>query len=262
MTEEKKCSKCGESKPLDGFRRDRSKKSGRVSSCKECDRRLPKHLDPAKQSAGAKARRARLMARAESDIPTPTEKRCPKCGDIKPAKEFRLAIGNLDGLTSLCSGCMRIAGQKHRARNAVRDLSTIAAPGEKRCRACLAIRPISEFHVDRVNRDGRDADCKLCVSAEWRAYFAINPHRSWERNYRTRIAAFGFEPVVRSFTREALIASHGDRCYLCGGDFEEIDHVVEVHQGGEHSLENCRPACHPCNMRKSSRIRLQGKEGA
>lgn len=32
----KTCTKCGETKPLDGFRRDKSKKGGRRSACTEC----------------------------------------------------------------------------------------------------------------------------------------------------------------------------------------------------------------------------------
>ena len=37
-TATKRCSKCGEVKPLEGFRRDRSKKLGRFSQCRECER--------------------------------------------------------------------------------------------------------------------------------------------------------------------------------------------------------------------------------
>ena len=51
MTETKRCSKCGEVKPLEGFHRDRSKKQGRYSRCRECERqydriRRPKSTAP------------------------------------------------------------------------------------------------------------------------------------------------------------------------------------------------------------------------
>jgi hypothetical protein len=36
--ETKRCSKCGEVKPLEEFRRDRSKKLGRHPRCRECER--------------------------------------------------------------------------------------------------------------------------------------------------------------------------------------------------------------------------------
>jgi NAD-dependent SIR2 family protein deacetylase len=51
VTETKRCPKCGETKPLDAFRRDRSKKQGRFSRCRECERqyeraRCPKSTAP------------------------------------------------------------------------------------------------------------------------------------------------------------------------------------------------------------------------
>ena len=51
MTATKRCSKCGEVKPLEGFHRDRSKKQGRYSRCRECERqydriRRPKSTAP------------------------------------------------------------------------------------------------------------------------------------------------------------------------------------------------------------------------
>ncbi|QXM18666.1 hypothetical protein [Methanoculleus virus Blf4] len=38
MTETKRCTGCGEVKSLEEFRRDRSKKQGRHSRCRECER--------------------------------------------------------------------------------------------------------------------------------------------------------------------------------------------------------------------------------
>jgi hypothetical protein len=37
ISPQKRCPRCGESKPLDGFYIDRSKASGRRSICKSCD---------------------------------------------------------------------------------------------------------------------------------------------------------------------------------------------------------------------------------
>lgn len=66
---------------------------------------------------------------------------------------------------------------------------------------------------------------------------------------RYRAARFGYTPLIESFTRDELIARHGDACYLCDGDWDQLEHVAPVSRGGEHSLENCRPVCEPCNRR-------------
>lgn len=42
----------------------------------------------------------------------------------------------------------------------------------------------------------------------------------------------------------------GNQCWMCGGPFEEIDHVKPVSKGGAHGLMNLRPACHRDNSRK------------
>ena len=46
MTATKRCPKCGKEKPLDGFRRDRSKKQGRLPRCRECERQYERTLRP------------------------------------------------------------------------------------------------------------------------------------------------------------------------------------------------------------------------
>jgi len=46
MTGMKRCSKCGEVKPLEEFHRDRSKKQGRRSRCRECERQYERAYYP------------------------------------------------------------------------------------------------------------------------------------------------------------------------------------------------------------------------
>ena len=46
MTETKRCTKCGETKPLDAFNRDASKKYGRRSRCRECERQREMERHP------------------------------------------------------------------------------------------------------------------------------------------------------------------------------------------------------------------------
>ena len=46
MTGTKRCTGCGEVKSLEGFRRDRSKKQGRFSYCRECERQYERIYRP------------------------------------------------------------------------------------------------------------------------------------------------------------------------------------------------------------------------
>jgi len=46
MTATKRCTKCGKDLPLDAFRRDRSRKLGRFSQCRECERQYERTYYP------------------------------------------------------------------------------------------------------------------------------------------------------------------------------------------------------------------------
>jgi 5-methylcytosine-specific restriction endonuclease McrA len=46
-------------------------------------------------------------------------------------------------------------------------------------------------------------------------------------------------------------------CWMCGGPFEDVDHVKPLSKGGLHCLANLRPACKRCNQRKANRWPLE-----
>ncbi len=48
----------------------------------------------------------------------------------------------------------------------------------------------------------------------------------------------------------ARVAYYGSKCYVCGTDYEAIDHVIPLHGGGSNWAANLRPICHSCNASK------------
>jgi 5-methylcytosine-specific restriction endonuclease McrA len=61
-----------------------------------------------------------------------------------------------------------------------------------------------------------------------------------------------------AFTREEwteLKAQYGGRCAYCGLPTSRltVDHVVPLSRGGSNYITNIRPACKPCNSRKSAK---------
>jgi 5-methylcytosine-specific restriction endonuclease McrA len=46
------------------------------------------------------------------------------------------------------------------------------------------------------------------------------------------------------------IAYFGGKCWICGADYDALDHVKPLSKGGWHCLSNLRPICTPCNTRK------------
>lgn len=72
---------------------------------------------------------------------------------------------------------------------------------------------------------------------------------------RRRYAAKRRNGVARITAKllEQKMAYWGRRCWMCGGQFEHVDHVKPIAKGGAHFLCNLRPACGPCNQAKNGR---------
>lgn len=130
----------------------------------------------------------------------------------------------------------------------------------KACSKCKTDKPVSEYHLYRSSKDGRNGACKPC-RAEWYArtreatlaqqieYKSANPHIGWEARYRRRCRDYGVPPVVRSFTREDMLThwNNGPFCIYCDTAWSEIEHLIPVGLGGIHAVENVTPSCGPCN---------------
>ena len=91
----KTCTGCRVEKSLSEFHRNRSRKDGYQSQCREC------------MLVYREGRITRLRNRADHDIEYPDGKWCFDCGDTKPTSEFAKNRGRLDGLTSRCKLCAR-----------------------------------------------------------------------------------------------------------------------------------------------------------
>ena len=49
------------------------------------------------------------------------------------------------------------------------------------------------------------------------------------------------------------MAYWGNKCWMCGGSFESVDHVKPLSKGGADCPANFRPACKSCNSSKKDR---------
>lgn len=61
---------------------------------------------------------------------------------------------------------------------------------------------------------------------------------------------------VIAYTKEQLdarMAYWGNKCWMCGGAYECVDHVKPLNAGGADCIANFRPACSSCNSSKRDR---------
>jgi 5-methylcytosine-specific restriction endonuclease McrA len=85
----------------------------------------------------------------------------------------------------------------------------------------------------------------------WRAQ---NPDKVAEaarrRRARQRVA---LQVPFSAEQLRARMAFWGDRCWMCAGDADTVDHVIPLSLGGPHCLSNLRPACRSCNSSKGAK---------
>lgn len=89
-------------------------------------------------------------------------------------------------------------------------------------------------------------------------------HRKHKSAYKAKRRSL--EVSVKPFDPIEVLERDGWRCYLCGVDTPrslrgqmapnapEIDHVIPLAAGGEHSMANTRCACRHCNGKKGASL--------
>lgn len=132
------CCKCKESKPLEDFAKDKSKKSGHRYKCKQCSRR-PKKDKPARV------------------VVIITDKICSKCKIDKPVEDFHKSKLILCGYESQCKQCRKLQEAKFRLKE-----KQIPTEGVKKCGRCKDIFDVKKFVKDKSRGDGLSTVCKKC----------------------------------------------------------------------------------------------------
>src|SRR4051794_35638305 len=101
----KKCSKCGEVKPLDDFYRSSQSKDGRQGHCKACNLQA------------LRERAARRPAKLRPRVAAPAGyKYCYGCDQTKPFSEFGQNRSAGDGKTFYCKQCHNTRGRESKQR--------------------------------------------------------------------------------------------------------------------------------------------------
>lgn len=242
----KRCSKCGEDKPLDDFYRSKRGLHGRYSSCKACKSAQSTTWVKQNREKRNETRAARRERRkAEGPDVVVTEKRCPDCGATKPREQFGKDRGARDGLQHRCKACAR---QRRRERVARNRQQEPVAVGTKRCSRCKRELAVAQFSIKRTEADGRYCYCRECHSEmrdtdEYRERAVATVNRSRARRQ-------GAEGDATAEQRRARWDYYGGRCWMCGCEAEGMDHVIALSSGGSNWPANLRPACASCNASK------------
>ena len=176
---------------------------------------------------------------ARTNIETPTEKRCGRCGKVKPAAAFYTDRRRRDGLYANCNLCHRKITDGWKASNPeVVSRISKASYGRNAEAHRKASRDYHRAHRDRIV--ARMAEQKRLNRAVHTAYETVRRGR--------KAGAAGWATPEQIAAR---VAYYGGRCWMCGAPWEQIDHVKPLRVGGPNWPANLRPACGSCNGRKN-----------
>lgn len=169
-------------------------------------------------------------------------KSCTKCNAYKPLSDFPRQSCNRDGYAYHCKVCKQTAHRDWMAKN--REANRLS---QAEYRAANRDRARARTVAWRKANPGAMANWRKANPDKTR-----NNDRVMTARRRARMSAV---PNV-SFSRKQLVermAYFGNRCWICGGQYDAVDHVKPISKGGANMLSNLRPICTECNSVKCAK---------
>ena len=151
---------------------------------------------------------------------------CNSCGLDKQADEFYKAI------QTRCRACVREYQREYSARPEV-----------------AARRRTNEYKDYHARYRSEFADRKKESQFKYQSKPEVKAHRAERERARQVKLVSNLPPDAYSF----IISTYG-ACLKCNSaDKLQVDHVVPLARGGEHTLRNLQVLCQTCNISKGAR---------
>lgn len=230
----KRCTKCGEEKPLEQFPRAKQNRDGLSSWCRQCTNNQRKQRyqnDPAYKE--------QMKARTREIYHTDEQYR----NSVKERSRKRSRE-----MTE--TGARRNDEQRAKQRKWSKNRNPADVRRWKRAWHRLRYETDPEWREKERQRSKQRLKA-IRSTAEglerWRQYKRRSQHvrRIHQQNAGTYTNAEWNE----------LCARYNHRCLCCGESRPlTIDHIVPISQGGSNTIDNLQPLCRSCNSRKNNRV--------
>lgn len=158
----------------------------------------------------------------------------------------------------------------------------------KTCTKCKENKSIDLFGKNTASKDGHHHRCKECCNKHAIEYRLKNPEkfkeskRKYRENHPEKIKKYQKEYCSSnpekyknySYKRRSTKLANGvfkvtdkelkklytSNCFYCdSNDYIQIDHVVPISRGGQHSIGNLVAACRKCNTSKNNKFLTEWK---
>jgi 5-methylcytosine-specific restriction endonuclease McrA len=192
---------------------------------------------------------------------------CKKCGIIKDITEFYRSSKKRDGHASACKKCQNAVNKAYKIKNEEK-IMTYQENYRKEHKEKMSSYFKERYEATRDEqleyRKQHYASNKEQYAKSAKNYYIsnketiLNSVKAWakiiknKRNeYKRRRRALKRNSIVENFSLEEVFNKYGNQCFYCKmKNFEHLDHFVPLSKGGAHTLENVRPSCAECNMKK------------
>lgn len=178
-------------------------------------------------------------------------KLCPTCGETKPVSEFPKNKRKKDGYDRQCKDCTNARMRKAYAENPEIKISysrqyRLDHPEWSKNYQ----REWHQQHADERYEKYKELGTDPEVRKRRRNYTRVSEQK------RRAIKANGEVDKITTVELASLLNKYENKCWICSIELtEEIlhwDHYKPLSVGGPHNLDNLRPACNMCNIRKSN----------
>lgn len=183
------------------------------------------------------------------------DKACTRCGKPQPLSAYHKQASKPDGHKSYCKACCSEINAARYADMPVEQRRAYRRAYYQENKDAFKRRAMASYRADPTRAKARISRWNQSHREERRLYNQRTRHKNpapYRETVRRRYARRKGASVVRFTVAElrAKCAYWGNRCWLCGGPQQAIDHVKPLNKGGLHVLANQRPICRLCNSSK------------
>jgi 5-methylcytosine-specific restriction endonuclease McrA len=181
------------------------------------------------------------------------------CGLVKGVSCFNKNRSKNDGFSTECKDCVNDYNRHYRAnsKNKIKAAEYNKAYRKDNAEELEDKRKIyaAEHKDEQRDRAHQHYETnKEPYKARVAQYKKERPEQYKEYEYRRRAKKKG-ALVVEKIRDTDVIAMYGDQCFYCeDGQYEHLDHYIPLSKGGQHTLDNVRPACMGCNLSKNNKM--------
>lgn len=188
---------------------------------------------------------------------------CSCCKETKPIGLYGRNARRSDGIALVCKACNRIKSLLQYANNKEKYIAWNKEWQKNNREKSREIKKrYVERHKARLNKYYRDryAADPARHNAIVKRWAEANPENRQVRNHRRRMKIKNNGRCdLTAQEWQSRLQEFNFHCAYCHLPFDnlEIEHMIPIAKGGEHTLENVVPACRSCNANKHAKTLVE-----